>query len=83
LLEYREDKATGQRALRPPSGNRIIIYIQDLHLARQDQFRDMGSVEAMRDYLTTQSWLSTKKVRIRKIQDISFFADMATNHPET
>ena len=36
----------------------------------------------MRDYLTAQAWLSSRKRRIRHIENLSFFACMAPNAPE-
>lgn len=83
LLEYREDKVTKERVYKPPMGNKIICYIQDLHLGSADKFGDQGAIEAIRDCLTTRSWLSTRKLKIRKIQDVSFFTDMANNQPQS
>lgn len=83
LLEYRQDKETDTRCYKPPRENKIICYIQDVHMAQSDKFGDQGALEAMRDYLTTKSWVSTRKLKIRAIEDVCFFGDMATNHPET
>ena len=83
ILEYRHDKETDTRSYKPPRDNRVVCYIQDLHMAQVDKFGDQGALEAMRDYLTTQSWVSARKLKIRAIENVCFFADMATNHPET
>lgn len=40
-------------------------------------------METIRDYLTQKAWLSSRKRRLRDVEDVSFFACMATNAPET
>jgi hypothetical protein len=40
-------------------------------------------VETIRDYLTQKAWLSSRKRRLRDVEDLSFYACMATNAPET
>ena len=48
-----------------------------------DQSGDQPAVEAIRDYLTSHAWLSSRKRRLREIADVSIFACLATNAPET
>jgi hypothetical protein len=33
----------------------------------QDKFHDQGALEAIRDYLTTRSWVSARKRKIKTI----------------
>ena len=40
MLEYKTDKDTGVRALRPSNNNKLIVYIQDLHLGSTDNYGD-------------------------------------------
>ena len=82
LLEYRHGPS-GSKALRPPMGNKIVCYIQDLHLSDADAFGDQSAVEAIRECLEAKAWLSIRKLRVRKIEDVCFFGDMASNHPAT
>ena len=83
LLEWRLDKKTGLRRLRPHLDNKLIVYVEDLHLSNTDLYGDQSAVETIRDYLTQKAWLSSRKRRLRDIEDLSFFACMATNAPET
>jgi hypothetical protein len=83
LLEWRVNKATGQRSLRPHLDNKLICYVEDLHMSWTDHYGDQSAIEAMREYLTSKAWLSSRKRRIRDIEDVSFFACMSSNSPET
>lgn len=83
LLEWRLDKNTNLRRLRPHLDNKLICYVEDLHMSWVDPYGDQPAVEAVRDYLTQRAWLSSRKRRLRDIEDVSFFACMASNAPET
>jgi dynein heavy chain len=83
LLEYKQEKNRRCRRLRPPAGNKLFCYIQDLHLSGVDQFGDQSAVEVIRDFLNVSSWLSLRKIRIRQIADVTFIADMAINSAST
>ena len=83
LLEWRLDRATGLRRLRPHLDNKLICYVEDVHLAATDVVGDQPAIEAIRDYLTYNAWFSSRKRRWRDIEDVSFFACMASNAPET
>jgi len=67
FLEYKQSKDSAERVFKPPKDNKIICYIQDVHLAMQDKFHDQGALEAIRDYLTTRSWVSARKRKIKTI----------------
>jgi hypothetical protein len=54
-----------------------------MHLSDADEFGDMSAMECIRDYMETGGWLCARKTRWRKIEDVSFFGDLATNHPKT
>mmetsp|Transcript_42572 Transcript_42572/g.65299 ORF Transcript_42572/g.65299 Transcript_42572/m.65299 type:complete len:136 (+) Transcript_42572:4842-5249(+) len=83
LLEWRQNKATGQRRLRPHLENKLICYIEDIHMCWTDSYGDQPAIEAVREYLTARAWLSSRKRRQRDIEDVSFFACMASNSPRT
>lgn len=83
LLEWRLNKATNQRRLKPHLDNKLICYVEDLHMSWTDAYGDQPAIESIRDYLTQQAWLSSRKRRWREIEDVSFFACMASNAPET
>ena len=83
LLEWRLNKQTGRHRLRPHLDNKLICYVEDLHLTWTDAYGDQPAIEAVRDYLTAQAWLSPRKRRWREIEDVAFFACMASNSPET
>lgn len=83
LLEYKQEKHGRVRALRPPGGNKLVCYIQDLHLSGTDCFGDQPAVEVIRDFLSVKSWLSIRKLRVRQIAGVSLVADMATNNMAT
>lgn len=83
LLEWRPSKLTGERKLRPHLESKLICYVEDLHLGWTDQHGDQPAVEAIRDYLTDKAWLSSRKRRWREIEDVTIFACMAANAPET
>ena len=83
LLEWRLNKQTGQRRLRPHLDNKLICYVEDIHMSWTDAYGDQPAIEAVRDYLTQQAWYSSRKRRWREIEDLSFFACMASNAPET
>jgi hypothetical protein len=83
MLEYKTDKDTGIRALRPHNKNNLIVYIQDLHMAHTDQYGDQSAIESIRDYFTSKCWLSPRKNKLRNIENLSFFCCMASNSPET
>ena len=40
LLEWRADKATGERKLRPHQDNKLVCYVEDLHMAWKDPHGD-------------------------------------------
>ena len=83
-MEYRIlNPKTHERCLRPPENNKLICYIEDLHMSYTDNYGDQPAIESIRDYLTESAWLSSKKRKIRKLENLSFFACMATNAPET
>jgi dynein heavy chain len=63
--------------------NKLICYVEDLHMSWTDPYGDQPAVEAVRDYLTQRAWLSPRKRRVREIEDVSFFACLASNAPET
>lgn len=83
LLEWRLNKTTNLRKLRPHLDNKLVCYVEDLHLTQTDSHGDQPAVESLRDYLTQQAWLSSRKRKWREIEDVSFFACMASNAPET
>lgn len=83
LLEWRPSKLTGEQKLRPHLENKLICYVEDLHLGWTDAHGDQPAIEAIRDYLTEQAWFSSRKRRWRQIEDVSIFACMAANAPET
>jgi hypothetical protein len=83
LLEWRLNKSTNTRKLRPHLDNKLVCYVEDLHLTMTDSHGDQPAVESLRDYLTQQAWLSSRKRKWREIEDVSFFACMASNAPET
>jgi dynein heavy chain len=63
--------------------NKLICYVEDLHMSWTDAYGDQPAIEAIRDYLTVQAWFSSRKKRWRELEDVSFFACMASNAPET
>jgi hypothetical protein len=69
--------------LKPPKDNRLICYVEDLHLSYIDACGDQPAVESIRDYLTAQAWLSSRKRRIRRIENLSFLACLASNASQT
>lgn len=83
LLEWRVHKDSGLRRLRPHLDNKLLCYVEDLHMSWTDPYGDQPAVEAVRDYLTQRAWLSSRKRRLREIEDVSFFACLASNAPET
>jgi hypothetical protein len=52
LLEWRKSKQTGTNKLRPHLDNKLICYVEDMHMGAVDQHGDQASTEAIRDYLT-------------------------------
>lgn len=40
LLEWRQNKATGTRSLRPHLDNKLICYVEDLHMCWTDPYGD-------------------------------------------
>jgi hypothetical protein len=83
LLEWRPSKQTGERRLRPHLDNKLVCYVEDLHLGWTDAHGDQPAIEAIRDYLTERAWLSSRKRMWREIEDVTIFACMAANAPET
>ena len=64
LLQYGKDE-DGVLAYRPPRGNKLVCYIQDMHLSDADEYGDMSAIECIRDYLETGGWLCARKTRRR------------------
>ena len=53
LLEFRLSKHTpGVRRLRPHLDNKLICYVEDLHMCWRDPYGDQPAIEALRDYYT-------------------------------
>lgn len=46
-----------------------------------DNYGDQTAIESIRDYLTAQAWLSARKRRLRRIENVSFFGCMSTTAP--
>jgi flavoprotein len=67
----------------PPCNNKLVCYIEDVHMGQIDAYGDQTAIEAIRDYLTAQAWLSSRKRRLRRIENVSFFACLSTSAPET
>lgn len=82
LLEWRTSKTTGEKVLRPHLDNKLICFIEDMHMSYTDEHGDQPAIEALRDYLTQGAWLSSRKRRWREIEDVCIFACMAQNAPE-
>lgn len=74
LLEQGPGGGSEKPKLRPPLGHRLVCYVEDLHMAFTDQHGDQPAVEAIRDYLTEGSWLSTSERRFRGIEGVTFCA---------
>jgi len=84
LLEFRLSKHTpGVRKLRPHLDNKLICYVEDLHMCWTDPYGDQPAIEAVRDYVSWNAWLSSRKRRWREIEDVTFFACMCSNAPQT
>ena len=83
LLSFRTSKTSGKKLLRPSLNNKLICYVEDVHLSWKDPFGDQPAVEVLREFLTAQSWASPDALKMRDIEDTSFFACMATNAPES
>jgi hypothetical protein len=64
-LEVVKDQQDGVRKLMPVNNNKLIFYIEDLHMCQIDQYGDKPALEAIRDYLTYKEWLSIKKKTLR------------------
>ena len=83
LLEWRHNETTGESSLVPPENNKLVCYIEDIRMSQIDAYGDQTAIEAIRDYLTAQAWLSSRKRRLRRIENVTFFACMSTNAPES
>lgn len=81
MLECKPTQDGQIRRLRPPNKNKLLIYIQDLHLSGVDRFGDQSAVEVIREFLTVSGWVSVKNLRQRQVEDLAFVADMAINSP--
>ena len=42
-------------------GQKILFYIEDLHLSSYDKFSDNSTAETLRDLIETKTWFSSKK----------------------
>ena len=61
--------------LRPEGdNNKLIVYLEDLHMARTDKYGDMPGLEVLRDLLTTREWYSTIHKSHRVIDDTNIVA---------
>jgi len=40
VLEYRTNKKDGMKRLRPPENQKLICYVEDLHLSYMDDYGD-------------------------------------------
>ena len=54
--------------------NKLIVYLEDLHLAKTDKYGDMPGLEVLRDLLTTREWYSTNNKSHRVIDDANVVA---------
>lgn len=71
LLEFNTD--TGR--LKPEGdNNKLIVYIEDIHLAKTDKYGDLPGLEVLRDLLTTREWYSTSHKSHRVIDDTNIVA---------
>jgi hypothetical protein len=59
--------------------NKLLIYIEDIHMSSYDQFQDNSTVEALRELLTGKIWYSSKKKSLRRVEDVNLVACMGSN----
>jgi hypothetical protein len=57
-----------------PAGNnsRLIVYLEDLHMTKLDNFGDQPAIETIRDFFTTRRWYSAETKTARKIEHTNF-----------
>lgn len=59
--------------------NKLLIYIEDIHMSRFDQFQDNSTVEALRDLLSGKIWYSSRKKSLRRVEDVNLVACMGSS----
>jgi hypothetical protein len=71
------------RKLRPAGREtKLIVYLEDMHLSATDRHGDQPGVEALRDFLSCQTWYSHRKKGMRQIEDVNFVACIDSRAPE-
>ena len=58
--------------------NKLIVYFEDLHMAKSDKYNDLPGLEVLRDLLTTQEWFSTSFKSHRVVDDTNIVACIDT-----
>ncbi len=48
-------------------GQKILFYVEDLHLSSYDKFSDNSTAETLRDLIETKTWFSSRKRSIRYV----------------
>lgn len=65
--------------LRPEGeNNKLIVYFEDLHMARTDKYGDLPGLEVLRDLFTTRAWYSSTHKSHRVIDDTNIVACIDT-----
>lgn len=59
-----------------PDGDahKLIVYLEDLHMAQVDKYNDLPGLEVLRDLLTTSEWYSAAHKSHRAIDDTNLIA---------
>lgn len=62
--------------MRPLFDKKLIMYIDDLNLAGDQNLQGFSSLELIRQYLTQSGWFNPKSKRFMKVNDLAFFATL-------
>lgn len=74
-------EAFGDTGRLKPEGkkHKLIVYLEDIHLAKTDKYGDLPGLEVLRDLLTTREWYSTAHKSNRVIDDTNIMACIDTS----
>ncbi|XP_035214522.1 dynein heavy chain 2, axonemal-like, partial [Stegodyphus dumicola] len=76
MLESKLEKKAGG-VLFPPLGRRLIVFLDNFNMAKQDQYGSQSALELLHMEIDNKIWYNRDKWKINSIQNITFIAAMS------
>jgi hypothetical protein len=81
LMQKRMEEEQELRKMYPKGGhNNLLVYVEDLHMTRFDDFNDNTAAETLRELITNKEWYNNKKQSLRHVDNVNVIACLNTDN---